>query len=111
MQYQNEVPVNPAVPPWPELSVRRVWDEALLLPGIRERLPDEWGGGVRTDRHFFWCTLIGQHAGWVSALVNDCTNKRRRRAEARQLPRQTIQIRPAIARSLLAHETGIRVSK
>ena len=98
MQYQTDVPVHPNIPTWPELSVRAVWPEAIQLPGVRERLPDEWTGNLRTDRHFFWCTLIGQHSEWVAALVNDCTLQRRRRAEAKRLPRQTIQIRPDIAR-------------
>ena len=96
------------IPPWPELALRRVWPEALKLPGIRERLPDEWRGDARTDRRFFWCTLFGQHKRWVQDLLKDCGDQRRRRAAARQMPRQTIQIRPEMARRLLQHQTGIR---
>ena len=65
MQTQIEVPVMATIPPWPELALRKVWPEALQLPGIRERLPDEWTGGARTDRRYFWITLIGQHKRWV----------------------------------------------
>ena len=65
MQTQIEVPPMAAIPPWPELALRKVWPEALQLPGIRERLPDEWSGGSRTDRRYFWSTLIGQHKRWV----------------------------------------------
>ena len=87
VQTQSEVPTSINVPNWPELAVRKVWPFAIQLPGVAERLPDEWTGNLRTDRTFFWGTLIGQHRRWVADLVNDCTRQRRLRAAARHMPR------------------------
>ena len=73
MQTKKEAPENITMKNWPELAVRKVWPFAIRLPGVRERLPAEWTGGLRTDKNFFWSTLIGQHEEWVKALVNNCT--------------------------------------
>ena len=108
MQFAREVPQNVKMSNWPELAVHKVWRHAVRLPGITERLPDEWDGGRRTDKAFFWSTVIGQHPDWVQRLVNDCTKKRRARATAKQLPRATIAIPENIARMLMGEEFQIR---
>ena len=73
IQTQRDAPQNHRIPNWPELSVRNVYPVATRLPGVLERLPDEWTGNLRTDKNFFWCTVRAQHPRWVMALVNDCT--------------------------------------
>ena len=108
MQHQREVPQNVKIPNWPELAVHRVWPHALRLPGVLERLPNEWNGGHRTDKGFFWSTMAGQHPDWVQHLINDCTRQRRIRAAARVLPRQTIQLDAGITEMLLQDEFQIR---
>ena len=87
IQTQSEVPQNLQIPNWPELAVRKVFPEAIQLPGVAERLPNEWTGNMRTDRNFFWSTVVGQHERWVSMLLDNCTRQRRRRAAERQMPR------------------------
>ena len=108
MQLQGETPENVRIPPWPELAVRAVWPHAIRMPGVRERLPDEWTGNLRTDKKFFWATVVGQHQEWVARLVDDCTRQRRLRAAAREIPRETIQLRPEVARMLVQHEFQIQ---
>ena len=90
MQTAKEVPDSVHIPVWPELAVKKVWPHAIRLPGVAERLPDEWDGGTRTDKKFFWGTVLAQHDEWVSSLVNDCTRQRAERAAGRDLPRATI---------------------
>ena len=107
MQYQHDTPQNVKIPNWPELAVHRVWEHARKLPGVLERLPDEWRGGRRTDKGFFWSTVAGQHPDWVQHLIDDCTRQRRARAARRVLPQATIVIPMETARMLLAHETGV----
>ena len=107
MQYQHDTPQNVKIPNWPELAVHRVWAHARRLPGVLERLPDEWMGGRRTDKGFFWSTVAGQHPDWVQHLNDDCTRQRRARAARRVLPQATIVIPMETARMLLAHETGV----
>ena len=104
IQEQGSTPENPEVPNWPELAVRKVFPHAIRLPGVQDRLPDEWNGGLRTDKKFFWCTVVGQHPAWVKQLVDNCTRQRRLRAAARDMPRETINIRHDIARMLVDHE-------
>ena len=109
MQFSREVPENTRVPLWPELAVHKVWDHAIRLPGIKERLPDEWDGGRRTDKTFFWSTVIGQHDAWVQQLIDDCTRKRHSRGiKQKVIKHDNIPIRADIARMLIAHETGVQ---
>ena len=108
MMTKREAPENFKMPTWPELAVHKVWEHAYQLPGVSDRLPDEYNGGRRTDKQFFWKVVIGQHEAWVSALVNDCAQQRKARAKARVMPPQTIAVRREITQMLTAHETGIR---
>ena len=108
MQFQRDTPQNAKVPNWPELAVHKVWEHATRLPGVRPRLPDEWTGGRRTDKGFFWSTVIGQHPEWVQHLVNDCTRQRQERAAARELPPQQINLPHEVAQMLMQHEFQIR---
>ena len=108
MQYQRGTPQNTKVPNWPELAVHKVWPHAIRLPGVRERLPDEWTGGRRTDKGFFWDTVLGQHEAWVKTLVNNCTQQRRRRAAGKEIAVQNINIPANIVRMLLDHDFQIR---
>ena len=105
---KREAPENFTIPNWPELAVHKVWEHATQLPGISERLPEEWTGGRRTDKKFFWWTVLAQHPEWVQDLVNNCTRQRKLRALAAQQPPRPIQIRHDIALMLVKHEYAIK---
>ena len=108
-QFTNEVPENIKVPLWPELAVHKVWPQAIRLPGVLQRLPDEWDGGRRTDKQFFWTTVIGQHEDWVLDLIDNCTRQRRYRAvKTKEERRDNIPIRLDIAKMLISHEVGVQ---
>ena len=74
---KREAPENFTIPNWPELAVHKVWAHAIRMPGVRERLPNEYDGGRRTDKKFFWKVLVSQHETWVMALINNCNQQRR----------------------------------
>ena len=112
MQKQNEAAEDPDVPNWPELAVHKVWKHAEKLPGLLDRLPDEWQGGRRTDRQFFWASLIAIHEGWAMNLIDNCARQRKARKVKVKVQQQiNMPIRVDIARMLVAHETGIKLGK
>lgn len=57
------------VPIRPELSVEAVWPDAIQIPGVLDHFPDEWQGGRRVDRKFFWFVLCALHQDYVQHLI------------------------------------------
>ena len=55
---KNMVAEDLKIPNWPELAVRKIWVYALKFDEFKRRVPDEWDGGLRTDRTFFWTILF-----------------------------------------------------
>ena len=65
------------VPNLPELSIKRMWPEALKDRTFLKFMPDEWEGGKRVDRTFFWHVLTTLQPEYVDALIEDCRKQRR----------------------------------
>ena len=54
------------VPAVPELSLARVWGEAIKLKGFLDYMPDDWQNEHhRTDRAFFYGVLATFNTGFV----------------------------------------------
>ena len=69
------------VPLWPELSIARVWPDAITIPGLQDWFPDEWRGAKRVDRKFFWAILTTEHPRYVEALIRGAQNARAERKQ------------------------------
>lgn len=64
------------VPLWPELSVAKVWPDAIQIPGFLDWMPDEWHRAKRVDRKFFWAILQTEHPTYVEHLIRGAQNAR-----------------------------------
>ena len=71
------------IPLWPELSVQRIWEQAVRLGNFRAYMPDEWNGNSKTERTFFWDILTTLAPEYVEELVKDCRRQRLGMAAAR----------------------------
>ena len=61
------------VPLWPELAVKRIWPQAMLLDGFANFMPPDWTGeNTKTERGFFWGVLSTLAPEYVEALIKDC---------------------------------------
>ena len=51
---------NIKIPHWPELSIARLWSEAIMIPRFLEYMPDEWSLAniKKIEREYFWSILI-----------------------------------------------------
>ena len=61
------------LPLWPELSIARVWPEAMQLPRFPEYMPSEWNvqQPKKIERNFFFGILISLAPEYVEQLVLD----------------------------------------
>ena len=75
------------VPLWPELSVGRVWPDAISIPGFRDWIPDEWREAKRVDRKFFWGILSTEHPQFVEALIRGALESRQAYKQQQQVER------------------------
>ena len=80
---QNAVATDLAVPNWPELAMKKVWPMMIKFQVFRLRVPDEWDGGLRTDRNFAWAILYSVSEEFVVELVKDCRAQRSARIKAK----------------------------
>ena len=78
------------MPILPELSVGRIWRDAIRIPGFLDFMPDEWEGGRRVDRKFFWMVLTTQHPEWVKHLIKGSREARNRHREEMKIPQQLL---------------------
>ena len=79
--------VNIVVPCVPELSMARIWPEAIQIDRFMDYMPDDWATGHhRRDRAFFYGILATLKRDYVEQLVIDSRAQRdaRRAANARR---------------------------
>jgi len=75
---------NAVIPNWPELSVKRIWPEAIKHKDFLLYLPDNWLQDKKTERAFFWTILATLQPDYCLHLIDDC---RRQRDSLRLPPR------------------------
>ena len=66
------------LPLWPELSISRIWPEAMKLPRFAEYMPDEWSlqNVKKIEREFMFGQLITLAPEYVEMLVLDIRKQR-----------------------------------
>ena len=72
------------VPLWPELSIARIWVEAIRLPGFADHVPSEWKDGNGVDRVFFFRILSTLAPDFLVTLIEDCRRQRTNKAMAQE---------------------------
>ena len=84
------------VPMYPELSVEKMWLEAMKIPHFALYVPDEWilKNGKGADRTFFWEILSTLAPEFVQAIVLDVQKQRLLRKEGKKIPPTHINIAP-----------------
>ena len=60
------------VPLWPELSIAKIWTEAIKFPGFISHMPSEWKEGVGADRAYFFAILATLAPDYLVNLIEDC---------------------------------------
>ena len=78
------------VPIRPELSVATVWPDAIRIPGVSDHVPDEWDGGHRVDRKFFWGILTSLHPEYVQHLIKGSREARNAHRALQAVPQQQL---------------------
>ena len=89
------------VPHWPELSVQRIWPLAIQFPLFFQYMPDEYDGGRRVDRGFFWGVLGTLEPEFVRHLVDEARRQRQVHRAARAVPPTLINVAPGWLGELL----------
>ena len=79
MLQQRHVNHAVKIPTWPELAVVLIWPSAQMFPDFLKYVPDEWRGGPRADRSFFYTVLQTLAPEYVSALLQECRELRDQR--------------------------------
>ena len=76
--HQKDVPAK-IVPMWPELSVKRCYQDAMeALPDLKDYLPDPHGKEQRLpERDFFWKVMYSLHPETVENFIAQCEDQRR----------------------------------
>ena len=59
------------MPLLPELAVKNLWSHVSLIPDFLSYMPNEWVGGKKADRNYFWGVLTAIAEEYVVALVDD----------------------------------------
>jgi len=82
------------VPTCTELSVQRIWVEAMKHPDFQKFMPDSWNGDKRTDRTFFWGILATLAPEYVTHLIKEVERKRHedRLAKIHERPTNSVVI-------------------
>jgi hypothetical protein len=76
------------VPLLPELAVKNIWLQASEIPEFLSFMPNEWTGGKKADRNYFWGVLTALAEEYVVALLEDVRHIRYlRKASASNAPR------------------------
>ena len=60
------------VPLWPELAIKRQWEQAIQLPEFKDYMPDDWTDLKKTERNFFYGVLSTLNALYVESVIKDC---------------------------------------
>ena len=95
---------NAIVPNWPELSVKRIWVEAVKHRDFLLYLPDNWTQDKKTERNFFWSILATLQPDYCLHLIDDCRRQRDAlRAPPRPPPVRQLDIHPDFVAALLDH--------
>lgn len=82
------------IPCWPELAVKKIWPLAIRLPGFVDYMPDEYEGGRRVDRTFFWGVLGTLNAEFVQHLVAQARTQRNAHRVQNAVPPTLINVAP-----------------
>ena len=79
---QKDVPAR-IVPNWPQLAVKHVYDEAIMLPNVANYLPEPSGNGVKRlpERDFFWKVIYCLHPDFVDSKIQQAQKKKMSREE------------------------------
>jgi hypothetical protein len=91
------------VPTWPELSVTKIWPQAVQQPRFLTYFPDTWTAEKKTEREFFWAILVRIQPDYVENLIKDCRTQREAlRLGPRPPPVRQLNIHPMFAAALLS---------
>jgi hypothetical protein len=62
----------------PELSVEKIWPEAMKMATFKDYMPDEWNMEriKKVDRSFFYGVLAALNTNYVVKLQQDVLNQR-----------------------------------
>ena len=99
------------VPIRPELSVARIWPDAIQIPGVTDYFPDEWEGASRVDRKFFWMILTSLHPEWVKHLIRGSREARNAHRANRVVERNLLQPNQDWVDNLLRAEGFVPMGK
>ena len=95
---------NAVIPNWPELSVKRIWPEAIKHKDFLLYLPDNWLQDKKTERAFFWTILATLQPDYCLHLIDDCRRQRDSlRLPPRPPPVKQLDIHPMFVQALLDH--------
>jgi hypothetical protein len=74
---QADVPAR-TIPNWPQLTVKRYYQEALALPMVADYLPDPTGKDEQRlpERDFFFKVLNSLHPDYIKTIVKLASNER-----------------------------------
>ena len=80
--HAKSVPAR-SIPNWPQLAVKHVYEQAILLPNVADHLPDPTGNDEQRlpERDFFWKVLYSLHPDYVEDMVKQATQQRKSKAE------------------------------
>ena len=91
------------IPLWPELAVKRIWQQAVLLEGFADFMPPDWTGeNSKTERGFFWGILTTMASEYVEELIKDCRRQRIGAAAERSNEPRVLNVAPDWAAALLS---------
>ena len=91
LAYTNQQVHRLTIPPWPELSVKYIWAQAIKFPGFLDRMPEDWSATKKTERQFFWNTLGTLCPEYVTHLIKDCRAQRAQARAARESVHRPVQ--------------------
>ena len=95
---------NLRLPLWPELSIGRVWPEAVRLDEFNEYMPSEWSllNVKKIERNYMFGVLISLAPLYVETLVSDIRSQRNNQQAGRVVRPQTIGVSQDWVNQLLA---------
>jgi hypothetical protein len=92
------------IPQWEELGVKKQWSTAMQIPGFMDFIPDEWAGGIRADREYFWVIVFKLDENFTKSLIEDCAQQRHERSKMKAVGPNFTQILPEFLALLSEHQ-------
>ena len=64
------------VPKWEELSIEKIWYEAMRIVDFRHYIPTDWDSVRKVERAFMFLMLTTLQFDYVEQLIADCRQQR-----------------------------------